>query len=60
MHKTILSQTNTGDYVLSRSIDNKLWNVPIDKSLSVDILYSYYKMNDEQFKQLCKLNKKYK
>jgi hypothetical protein len=53
MNKTVLSLDANGQYVLSRSVDNKLYSLKIPSNLTVEILYSYYCMNDEDFKRLC-------
>ena len=54
MNKTVLSLTNKGTYVLCRSVDNRLYNLVVPADLTVEILYSYYKMSDDDFAKLCK------
>jgi len=54
-----LSRNTKGELRLSASIDNRLYSLNIPETTTADKLYTYYEMNDEEFKKLCKFQNKY-
>jgi len=48
-----------GTYYIVGNIDNKVYRITIPDTVETKIIYSYFMMNDEEFKTLAKYDKKF-
>ena len=48
-----------GRYYIVGNIDNKLYRISIPETVETKVIYDYFVMNDEEFKTLCKYDRKF-